>query len=63
LKIKLTQLAEKYDLKLSNTAGFRNRLAHDYINLDDKVTILSGKKILNLYPKYLLAVKNYLKNL
>ncbi len=28
--------------KLSNSCGFRNRLAHDYINLDEKITVKSA---------------------
>lgn len=46
--------------KLSNTTGFRNRLAHDYINLDEDITIISAKNILSLYPKYLLKIKEFL---
>ncbi|MFW6286218.1 MAG: type VII toxin-antitoxin system HepT family RNase toxin [Nanoarchaeota archaeon] len=51
---------EKNIEKLASTTGFRNRLAHDYINLDDKITIASAKKILKLYPSYLLKIKDYL---
>ncbi len=48
--------------KLCNTIGFRNRLAHDYMNLDEKVTISSAKNILKLYPDYLVKIGKYLKN-
>ncbi len=46
--------------KLASTTGFRNRLAHDYINLDEKITISSAKNILKFYPKYLLKIKEYI---
>lgn len=45
---------------LSATTGFRNRLAHVYMELDPKVTIKSAQKIVNLYPKYLMKIKEYL---
>jgi len=47
--------------KLSNSCGFRNRLAHDYINLDDEITVRSAKKILEIYPNYLLKIKKLIK--
>ncbi len=49
--------------KLSNSTGFRNRLAHDYINLDEIITIKTGKSILNIYPKYLLKIQDYIEKL
>ncbi len=39
--------------KFSSTAGFRNRLANDYMKLNEQIVIKSVKRILNLYPKYL----------
>ena len=48
--------------KLSNTTGFRNRLAHDYMNLDDNIIIKTGKLILLLYSKYILRINDYIKS-
>ena len=48
--------------KLANTTGFRNRLAHDYIDIDDDITIVSAKNILEIYPKYLTKISDYLDN-
>lgn len=53
-------LFDKNELEeLSSTTGFRNRLAHVYMDLDPKITIKSAKKIVELYPKYLIKVKQY----
>ena len=46
--------------ELSATTGFRNRLAHVYMELDPNITIKSAQKIVSLYPRYLLAVKEHL---
>lgn len=61
---KLKEIGIKLNSKeveeLSATTGFRNRLAHVYMELDPKITIKSAQKITTLYPKYLLAIKEYL---
>lgn len=46
--------------KLASTAGFRNRLAHEYTNLDPQITVDSMEHILKLYPIYLKAMQTYL---
>ncbi|MFH0838179.1 MAG: HepT-like ribonuclease domain-containing protein [Patescibacteria group bacterium] len=46
--------------KLASTAGFRNRLAHEYTNLDPQITVDSMEYILKLYPFYLEAMQTYL---
>jgi len=53
--------SEEFTDKLANTTGFRNRLAHDYIDLDVKITVLSAKGILDVYPKYVLNIVEYLE--
>lgn len=51
---------EKILLQLAQTTGFRNRLAHEYQNLDDEITINSIKKLPELYKKYLQTILEYL---
>lgn len=48
--------------KLANLVGFRNRLAHDYLDLDEFVTRKSAKNILRYYPQYLLKIQEYVEN-
>lgn len=52
---------ELFLTKIANTTGFRNRLAHDYIDLDEEITIKTSENILNMYPKYLLGIVKFLK--
>lgn len=60
---KLNFFDDKLIDKLSNTAGFRNRLAHDYMYLDTKITIESIRNILKLYTKYIIMVYDYIEHL
>lgn len=62
-KLEKLKLFESKDFveKLSNTVGFRNRLAHDYIDLNTEITIISAKNILKIYPKYLLKILEYVE--
>lgn len=48
--------------KLASTAGYRNRLAHDYMNIDPEISINSAKNILNIYKKYIKEIYSYLEN-
>lgn len=45
---------------LAATAGFRNRLAHDYLELDPKITLQSIERLLKIYPTYLKKIKKFL---
>ncbi|MBD3203664.1 DUF86 domain-containing protein [Candidatus Woesearchaeota archaeon] len=56
---KLDIFSENFLDKIASTAGFRNRLAHEYMDLDEKITIKTIKKILKIYPKYLLRIIKY----
>lgn len=47
--------------KLANSTGFRNRLAHDYMNLDERITILTAINISKIYPKYLLKILEFIE--
>ena len=48
---------ENFLIKLANTAGFRNRLAHDYLDIDEKVAFNTMKDMLSLYKLYLQKVR------
>lgn len=49
--------------ELASTAGFRNRLAHEYLEIDEAIAIRSMRKILKMYPSYLIQVKKILKEM
>lgn len=54
-------LFSKADLKkFANTAGFRNRLVHDYIDIDERIVLNSIEGILKLYPKYIKKILEWL---
>ena len=48
---------ENFLIKLANTAGFRNRLAHDYLDIDEKIAFNTMKDMLLLYKLYLQKVR------
>jgi uncharacterized protein YutE (UPF0331/DUF86 family) len=56
---KINLLNEKKLLALAKTAGFRNRLAHEYMDLNENLAIDAIKKILKNYPEYLEKLINY----
>ncbi len=59
--LKRMEIFEEEELiKLASTAGFRNRLAHDYLKLDNKITEKSLEKILEIYPNYLKKIKKFI---
>lgn len=47
--------------ELASTAGFRNRLAHEYLDVNENVALKSMEKILVIYPKYAGKVKLLVK--
>lgn len=47
--------------KIASTAGFRNRLSHDYMNVDKKIMIVSATFVLTLYKEYISKINNFLK--
>lgn len=60
--LKKTALFSDEELRaLASTAGFRNRLAHDYIELNPDITLKSIEKLLQIYPDYLKKLKKFLK--
>ncbi|MDP3990302.1 MAG: DUF86 domain-containing protein [archaeon] len=50
-------ISEKELKELASTAGFRNRLAHEYLEIDQKVALRSMKNILVIYPVYMKKIK------
>lgn len=52
---------KEYLEELATTAGFRNRFAHDYMKLNKKIVYKSINKILKLYPRYILKIKQALE--
>ncbi len=42
---------------LASTAGFRNRLAHEYLEVHPDIALQSMRKMLRIYPPYLQKMK------
>ncbi len=62
LELKKLNIFETFFLeKISNTTIFRNKLAHEYMGLDTISIIRNAKQILNLYPKYLIKIIEYIE--
>ena len=53
------ELAEE----LSLSAGVRNILAHQYLNINHKILFRHIQKTLIIYPQYISQIANYLDNL
>lgn len=47
--------------ELASTAGFRNRLAHEYLDVNEGLALMSMEKILKIYPKYVGKIKQLVK--
>lgn len=48
--------------KLAQTAGFRNRLIHDYLGLSESITTASMRHMLDIYPRYINGILKFLEN-
>ena len=48
--------------RLAQTAGFRNRLADDYLSLDPGITLKSLRNLLELYPLYAKGMMKFLES-
>lgn len=59
-KLEIFSLGKDFLKRLGNTAGFRNRLAHEYMDLEEGITIKTIENILDLYPQYVLEIKKLL---
>ncbi|GEM_PF-1835051 len=56
---KLGLFSEEERLWFAGTAGFRNRLAHEYLEVDLTVALRIMQKMGVMYPKYLQVIKKY----
>ncbi|RCW57374.1 HepT-like ribonuclease domain-containing protein [Halanaerobium sp. ST460_2HS_T2] len=45
------------------SAGLRNRLVHEYEEIDDKIVYKNIQKTINSYQKYIRKIENHLKNI
>ena len=64
IDLKVFKVFLEEDLRqLANTAGFRNRLAHDYLDVDPILALGTMQRMLPLYKKYLQKVKKILYTL
>ncbi len=43
--------------ELAGTAGFRNRLAHEYLEVNEGLALISMERILKIYPLYLQKIR------
>lgn len=58
MDLMILPIFKKEELKdLASTAGFRNRLAHEYLELDEKIALKAMEKILKIYPDYLQKIR------
>ncbi len=49
--------SEKELRELAGTAGFRNRLAHEYLEINPEIAIRAMERILKIYPSYLQKIR------
>ena len=52
---------KEFVYRIASTAGYRNRLAHDYMNVDTEISITSAKNILDLYKIYIKKVYDFIE--
>jgi len=58
IDLKLFSVFSDAELRvLAGTAGFRNRLAHEYLDVDPEIALKTMKQMLVIYPPYLQKVK------
>ncbi len=46
---------------LAGTAGFRNRLAHEYLEVDPTIALRTMKQMMAIYPKYTETILKIIK--
>jgi len=54
---------QKFAKKIAPSAGLRNRLVHEYEEIDDQIVYKSIQKTINSYKKYIRKIESYLKNI
>ena len=55
-------ISQSFAKELAPSAGLRNRLVHEYEEIDDKIVFKSIKKAIENYSKYIKIIEEYLKN-
>lgn len=61
IELKIFNVFTEDELKnLANTAGFRNRLAHDYLDVDAEVALKTMKRMIKQYAVYSQKVRKIL---
>lgn len=55
-------ISQSFAKELAPSAGLRNRLVHEYEEIDDKIVFKSIKKAIENYSKYIKIIEKYLKN-
>lgn len=56
-------LDKNFAKKIAPSAGLRNRLVHEYEEIDDKIVYKSIQKTIRMYKKYIKKIENYLDNI
>jgi len=59
--IEIGVLNEKFAYEIAPSTGLRNRLVHEYENVDDKIVFESIDKTYNYYIKYIKEISEYMK--
>ena len=61
--IELDVLEEEFAYDIAPSTGLRNRLVHEYEEIDDKIVYNSIDKTVSYYKKYIKEIYNYINNL
>ena len=55
-------ISNDFAKELAPSAGLRNRLVHEYEEIDDEIVFKSVKKAIDNYSKYIKEIDEYLEN-
>lgn len=64
--IKLSEcqiVGQKFAEEIAPSAGLRNRLVHEYEEIDDEIVYKSIQKTIESYKEYIKKIENYLKEI
>lgn len=56
-------LEQKFAEKIAPSAGLRNRLVHEYEEIDDEIVYNSIQKTIKTYKKYIRKIESHLKEI
>ncbi len=57
----LNIFSESELIKFAKSAGFRNRLAHEYMDVDEHIVLNSMEGLLKIYPNYVKKILEWLQ--